>query len=178
MVSVSGSALSVATDATKSSLNAILSRLAAKDHTLWGPEAEAEAAIRLNWIDLPTSSRALLPELDALTAWARTREISTIVLAGMGGSSLAPEVIAKTFKKSLVVLDTTDPDQIKAAIPSDLAHSLVVVGSKSGSTIETASHKAFFTKVYQDAGLNPADHFVIVTDPGSCLLYTSDAADE
>ena len=169
MVSVSGSALSVATDATKSSLNAILSRLAAKDHTLWGPEAEAEAAIRLNWIDLPTSSRALLPELDALTAWARTREISTIVLAGMGGSSLAPEVIAKTFKKALTVLDTTDPDQIKAAIPADLAHSLIVVGSKSGSTIETASHKAFFTKVYQDAGLNPADHFVIVTDPGSPL---------
>ena len=169
MISVSGSALSVATDVTKSSLNAILTRLAAKDHTLWGPEAQSEAAVRLNWIDLPTSSRALLPELDALTAWARTREISSIVLAGMGGSSLAPEVIAKTFKKSLTVLDTTDPDQIKAAIPSDLVHCLVVVGSKSGSTIETASHKAFFTKLYQDAGLNPADHFVIVTDPGSPL---------
>ena len=52
MISVSGSALSIATNATKSSLNAILTRLAAKDHTLWGPEAEAEAAIRLNWIDL------------------------------------------------------------------------------------------------------------------------------
>jgi len=169
MINVSGSALSLATSETIDSLNAIVHRLAQKDHTLWGAEAEAEAAIRLNWIDLPTSSRELLPELDALTAWARTREITTIVLAGMGGSSLAPEVIAKTYKKNLTVLDTTDPDQIKAAIPSDLAHSLVVVGSKSGSTIETASHKAFFTKVFQDAGLNPADHFVIVTDPGSPL---------
>jgi glucose-6-phosphate isomerase len=169
MINVSGPALELATTATKNSLNEILSRLANKDHTLWGPEAEAEAALRLNWIDLPTTSRALLPELDALSAWARSKEISTIVLAGMGGSSLAPEVIAKSYKKNLTVLDTTDPDQIKAAIPADLAHSLVVVGSKSGSTIETASHKAFFTKTFQDAGLNPAEHFVIVTDPGSPL---------
>ena len=169
MITVSGPALELATTATKNSLNEILLRLASKDHTLWGPEAEAEAAVRLNWIDLPTTSRAILPELDALTAWARTKEISTIVLAGMGGSSLAPEVIAKTYEKRLTVLDTTDPDQIKAAIPTDLAHSLIVVGSKSGSTIETASHKAFFTKTFQDAGLNPAEHFVIVTDPGSPL---------
>jgi glucose-6-phosphate isomerase len=169
MITVSGPALQLATTATKNSLNDILPRLAAKDHTLWGLEAQGEAAVRLNWIDLPTSSRALLPELDALTAWARSKQISTIVLAGMGGSSLAPEVIAKSYNKNLTVLDTTDPDQINAAIPSDLAHSLVVVGSKSGSTIETASHKAFFTKIFHDAGLNPAEHFVIVTDPGSPL---------
>jgi len=169
MIQVSGSALQIASQETIASLEAVVDRLAAKDHTLWGPEAEAEASVRLNWIDLPTSSRALLPELDALSAWARSKEITTIVLAGMGGSSLAPEVIAKTYKKNLTVLDTTDPGQIRAATPSDLAHSLVVVGSKSGSTIETASHKAFFTKVFQDAGLNPADHFVIVTDPGSPL---------
>ncbi len=169
MINASGSALDLASKETVASLNAVVGRLAAKDHTLWGVEAEAEASIRLNWIDLPLSSRALLPELDALTAWARSKEISTIVLAGMGGSSLAPEVIAKSYGKKLTVLDTTDPDQIRAAIPADLAHSLVVVGSKSGSTIETASHKAFFTKIFQDAGLNPADHFVIVTDPGSPL---------
>ena len=169
MITVKGSGLSVATTATKDSLNAITASLAAKDSALWGKEAETEAAIRLNWIDLPIASRALLPELDALTAWSASKSISTIVLAGMGGSSLAPEVIAKTFNKKLTVLDTTDPDQITAAIPTDLAHSLVVVGSKSGSTIETASHKAFFTKLYQDAGLVPADHFVIVTDPGSPL---------
>jgi len=169
MINVSGPALSVASAATTNSLNAIVERLAAKDHTLWGVEAEAEATVRLNWIDLPTTSRALLPELDALTAWARTREISTIVLAGMGGSSLAPEVIAKTYAKTLTVLDTTDPDQINAAIPTDLLHTLIVVGSKSGSTIETASHKAFFTKLLLDAGLDPLNHFVIVTDPGSPL---------
>ena len=175
MITVSGKKINLATPATKEALLAISPRLAAKDNTLWGAAAEVEASVRLNWIDLPTSSRALLPELDALTAWSRTKGITTIVLAGMGGSSLAPEVIAKTYNKTLTVLDTTDPDQITAAIPTDLTHSLVVVGSKSGSTIETASHKAFFTKVYQGAGLDPADHFVIVTDPGSPLDKSSRA---
>ena len=169
MVTLTGRALGLASLETKNSLNEILNRLAAKDDTLWGVEAQAEASIRLDWVNLPLRSRELLPELDALTAWARVHQITTIVLAGMGGSSLAPEVIAKTYNKALTILDTTDPDQIAAAIPKDLEHSLVIVGSKSGSTIETASHKAFFTKVYQDAGLKPADHFVIVTDPGSPL---------
>jgi glucose-6-phosphate isomerase len=169
MIKISGSGLSVATSSTKDALDAITDRLSKKDFTLWGVQAEPEAQVRLNWIDLPTSSRALLPELDALTAWARSKSITTIVLAGMGGSSLAPEVIAKYYKRNLTVLDTTDPDQIAAAIPADLLHSLVIVSSKSGSTIETASHKAFFTKVFQDAGLDPAQHFVIVTDPGSPL---------
>ena len=169
MIKITGNQLHNATPATISALDAITANLAAKDSTLWGPEAMSEAQIRLNWIDLPTSSRALLPELDALHAWAKSKEITSIILAGMGGSSLAPEVIAKTYGKELTVLDTTDPDQILAAIPADLSHSLVVVGSKSGSTIETASHKALFTKLFQDAGLSPADHFVIVTDPGSPL---------
>ncbi len=169
MIKVTGTALALASSETKNSLNEILARLSSKDYTLWGEEAQVEAKTRLNWIDLPTLSRDLLPELDALTAWARTHHISSIVLAGMGGSSLAPEVIAKSYKKELRVLDTTDPDQIYAAIPTDLAHTLVIVGSKSGSTIETASHKAFFTKLFQDAGLNVADHFVIITDPGSPL---------
>ena len=169
MIKITGNQLHNATPATISALDAITANLAAKDSTLWGPEAMSEAQIRLNWIDLPTSSRALLPELDALHAWAKSKEITSIILAGMGGSSLAPEVIAKTYGKELTVLDTTDPDQILAAIPADLSHSLVVVGSKSGSTIETASHKALFTKLFQDAGLSPSDHFVIVTDPGSPL---------
>ena len=154
---------------TLASLNAITARLAAKDATIWGPDAQSEAAIRLNWIDLPLSSRELLPELDALAAWAKAGSLSHVILAGMGGSSLAPEVISKTFKKKLTVLDTTDPDQIAAATPSDLSDVVVVVGSKSGSTIETASHKAYFTELFIKAGLSPADHLVIVTDPNSPL---------
>ena len=160
---------SVEIDAALAALHEIGPRLSAKDSTLWGPEAATEAAIRLGWIDLPHSSRDLLPELDGLSAWARSNALSHLVLCGMGGSSLAPEVIAKSFAKELTVLDSTDPDQILAGIPVDLRHTVVVVGSKSGSTVETASQKALFTKLFTDAGLAPCDHLVIVTDPGSPL---------
>ncbi|MFA5918582.1 MAG: glucose-6-phosphate isomerase [Candidatus Nanopelagicaceae bacterium] len=142
-------------------------RLAKKDVTLWGKEAEAEAKIRLNWVDLPTTSRALLPELDALAA--RFRSFDRVILCGMGGSSLAPEVIAATFEKRLLVIDSTDPEYLSHALEGDLAKSVVVVSSKSGSTIETASQRALFESRFTGAGLNPRDHMVIVTDPGSPL---------
>ena len=142
-------------------------RLAKKDATLWGPDAQAEAKVRLNWVDLPSTSRALLPELDALAA--RFRNFDRVILCGMGGSSLAPEVIAATFKKSLLVIDSTDPDYISRALEGELAKSVIVVSSKSGSTIETASQRAFFESQLISAGLNPTDHMVIVTDPGSPL---------
>ncbi|MEI7561399.1 MAG: glucose-6-phosphate isomerase [Actinomycetes bacterium] len=150
-------------------LQAVTDKLAAKDPTLWGAGPAAEASIRLNWIDLPKSSRQLLPQLDALSAWARSNKLTEIVLCGMGGSSLAPEVIAATYKKKLTVLDSTDPLQIKLAIPSNLENSLFIIGSKSGSTIETSSQKSFFEDLLRSNGLEPKDHFVIVTDPNSPL---------
>jgi len=159
----------IASSESLARLAEIAPRLSAKDSTLWGEQAAPEAAIRLGWIDLPHSSRALLPELDRLSAWIRSRGIDDVVLCGMGGSSLAPEVIAKTYSKRLTVLDSTDPDQILAGVPENLATTIVVVGSKSGSTVETASQKALFTKLFIDAGLAPRDHLVIVTDPGSPL---------
>jgi len=170
-IKLSGSALAKLDkgSAVYTDLAAIAPRLAAKDHTLWGAEAEAEARIRLNWIDLPSSSRDLLPELDALSAWARSTNLTNIIMAGMGGSSLAPEVISQTYRKSLTVLDSTDPAQIAAAIPADFTNTVIVVGSKSGSTIETASQRALFTELITAAGLNPVDHMVVVTDPGSPL---------
>ena len=150
-------------------LNLIAVALANKDSTLWGAAAEPGARERLNWIDLPQTSRDLLPQLDALSAWARSKNLSNFILCGMGGSSLAPEVVAKSFGKKLTVLDTTDPEQIRLAIPENLSETLIIVGSKSGSTIETASQKALFEKLLTDANLDPQEHFVIVTDPGSPL---------
>ncbi len=144
-------------------------RLASKDSTLWGIQAEAEAAFRLNWVDLPRSSRALIPEITELVSWANSSGLTNIILSGMGGSSLAPEVMSKSYQRKLTVLDTTDPDQIQRAIPSSLKNTILVIGSKSGSTIETASHKALFEKLLVDDGLQPEDHMVIVTDPGSPL---------
>ena len=142
-------------------------RIAAKDSSLWGSDAQSEAAIRLNWVDCAQTSRALLPQLDALAA--RYRTFSRVVLCGMGGSSLAPEVIAASFHKELFVLDSTDPDYIAHALDGDLSQTVVVVSSKSGSTIETASQRALFESHFNKAGLNPSDHMVIVTDPDSPL---------
>ena len=142
-------------------------RLAIKDSSIWGSDAQAEAMLRLNWIDLPESSRELLPQLDALSA--KHRDKSHIVLCGMGGSSLGPEVIAQSFKRQLFVLDSTDPNYIMHALSFDLNKTLVVVSSKSGSTIETSSQRALFEREFTNAGLKPTDHIVIVTDPDSPL---------
>lgn len=150
-------------------LNAITGRLAAKDATLWGKEAEAEAALRLNWIDLPSSSRELLPLLDALSAWSREIGHNDFVLCGMGGSSLAPEVIAAVYKKELTVLDSTDPHHVAQVLNRDLRKTCFIIGSKSGSTIETASQRSAAECELRKQGLDPQNHVVIVTDPGSPL---------
>ena len=150
-------------------LNSITEKLAKKDPTLWGQAATAEAAIRLNWIDLPNSSISLLPQLEKLNKWSSNLGHQKIILCGMGGSSLAPEVFGKCYKKAITVLDSTDPEQIAYALPNDLKSCLIIIGSKSGSTIETASHKAFFENEFKNAGLNPINHIVIITDPNSPL---------
>lgn len=161
------------TSALYRELSAAAPKLAVKDFTLWGKAAEAESSMRLNWIDLPTTSSQLLPELRRLQSWISEKGLTHFILAGMGGSSLGPEVLAKTFEKQLTILDSTDPAQILAATPSDLANIGIIVGSKSGSTAETASQKAHFTEKLKEAGLDPRDHFIIVTDPGSPFDITS-----
>jgi glucose-6-phosphate isomerase len=154
----------------KSLLNELMPiavRLARKDATIWG--ASSEAATRLNWVDLPSSSRDLLPQLDSLSAWLRSNKLDEVILCGMGGSSLAAEVIAKTYKKPLVVLDSTHPDQILNSLPKNPAKSVIVISSKSGTTIETISHLKYFVNYLMEQGQRPEEHLVIVTDPGTPL---------
>ena len=169
MISIKGTSLSKInrSSAQYKALQAFHERLKHKDSTIWGPDAQAEASVRMNWIDLPESSRHLLPQFDALAA--KHRDKSHVILCGMGGSSLGPEVIAQTFSKKLFVLESTGPNYVAHALETDLAKSVVVVSSKSGSTIETASQRALFEGAFTDAGLNPIDHMVFVTDPGSPL---------
>jgi glucose-6-phosphate isomerase len=171
MISISGKSAEKysAQSPVASDLNSTARKLQRKDPKLWGEAAATEAANRLNWINLPVTSRELLPQLDALSAWARSKNLSNLILCGMGGSSLAPEVMAKAYGKTLITLDTTDPEQIKLAVPKRLEETLIIVGSKSGSTIETASQKSFFEDLFLSAGLDPTNHFVIVTDPDSPL---------
>ncbi|MFC0526914.1 glucose-6-phosphate isomerase [Phytohabitans kaempferiae] len=144
--------------------------LVRKDPTLWGPDAEAEARIRLGWIDTHRRSRQLLPLLAELKE--ELADLDRVVLAGMGGSAFAAEVITRTLGRPLTVLDTTDPGQIGRAISDRLERTVVVVSSKSGTTIETDSVRRAYLGAFLDAGLTPAEagrHFVIVTDPGSPL---------
>ena len=142
-------------------------RIAKKDPQTWGSKAAAEAAIRLNWVDLSEASQALLPQIAELAA--KFSSHSRVVLCGMGGSSLGPEVIALTYKKDIFIFDSTDPNYAQHAIGSDLTKTVVVVSSKSGSTIETSSQRALFQSQFEKAGLNPVDHMLFVTDPGSPL---------
>ena len=146
-------------------------RLAAKDATLWGPEAEEEASIRLGWVDTFRRSKELLAPLAELRAELSEQGIDHIALCGMGGSSLAPEVISRTLGLGLSVLDTTDPGQILAEIGAEsLRRTAVVVSSKSGSTVETDSQRRAFEAAFEGIGVTDhAGRFVFVTDPGSQL---------
>ena len=149
-------------------------RIAKKDATTWGAKAAAEAAVRLNWVDLPEASKVILPQIVHLVE--KFAHHSRVVLCGMGGSSLGPEVIALTYKKDLFIFDSTDPNYAQHAIGDDLRDTLVVVSSKSGSTIETSSQRALFQSQFESAGLTPTDHMVFVTDPGSPLDIDARAA--
>ena len=155
----------------------VAARLVRKDATLWGPEAESEAAIRLGWLDLPATSRGLVVRLADLRAELAAEGLDRVVLCGMGGSSLAPEVVCRTAGVPLVVLDSTDPGQVAAAM-ADLGRTVVVLSSKSGSTIETDSHRRAFVAAFAEAGLDEQEigaRLVVVTDPGSPLAATAAA---
>ncbi|UPO78235.1 glucose-6-phosphate isomerase [Arthrobacter sp. Helios] len=147
----------------------VASRLLAQDSTLWGPDAEAEAAIRLGWLNPSEHSRPLLGQIRALRDELAAEGVTRVVLAGMGGSSLAPEVITRTAGVDLTVLDSTDPDSVAAALAEDLAGTVIVVSSKSGSTVETDSQRRAFEDAFTKAGIDAASRIVVVTDPGSPL---------
>ncbi|MFP5256164.1 MAG: glucose-6-phosphate isomerase [Acidimicrobiia bacterium] len=140
------------------------------DHTLWRDDP-TEVADRLGWIPVVAEVQAALPELrDRCSALVTSDRVDHVLVMGMGGSSLFPEVLARTFgprdgHPQLHVLDSTDPSavaRVAAACPPD--HTLHVASSKSGSTIETRSHLEW---AWERSG-DPA-RFAVVTDPGSEL---------
>ncbi|MBN2177094.1 MAG: glucose-6-phosphate isomerase [Demequinaceae bacterium] len=151
----------------------IASKIAAQDPTLWGPDAVPESSKRMGWVDLHETTREILPELRSLAAELQAEGLTRVVLCGMGGSSLGPEVIAKTNDLPIVVLDSTDPGQVRAALSKDLASTVVVVSSKSGGTVETDSQRRAFEAAFAAVGLDATRHIVVVTDPGSPLEAAS-----
>ena len=155
----------------------VAARLVAEDPTLWGPEAEREASVRLGWLDLPATSRPLVARLAELRAELQFEGLDRVVLCGVGGSSLAPEVVCRTAGVPLVVLDTTDPHQVAAAM-TDLDRTVVVLSAESGGTVETDSQRRAFIQAFADVGLDEKQigaRFVVVTHPGSPLAETGAA---
>ncbi len=153
----------------------VASRIAAGDPTLWGQAAEPEAAGRLGWPRLAETSRPLVHPIHKLREELAAEGVDRVVLCGMGGSSLAAQVIADSAGVPLTVLDGTDPGQVRAAA-SDLGRTVVVVSSKSGSTIETDCQRMFFEQAFADAGITARDRIIVVTDPGSSLEQASQQA--
>lgn len=145
-------------------------RLAEKDSSLWGPSAQSIAKDRMGWLDLPENSRELLPALDAISAKLRALRINRIVLSGMGGSSLAPEVIARTEKKDLILLDSTHPDDVHQVLDPDPGATCFIISSKSGETIETLSHLKVIVERLMQAQCSLSEHMVIISDPESPLI--------
>ncbi|MGN8048653.1 glucose-6-phosphate isomerase [Curtobacterium sp. 22159] len=154
----------------------VASGITAQDPELWGPDAEAEASKRLGWVEAVSVSRPLVAEVVALRESLRAEGVDHVVLAGMGGSSLAPEVITRTSGVPLTVLDSTNPAQVRAAVSHALDRTVLVVSSKSGSTLETDSQRRLYEQAFRDAGIDPAARIVVVTDPGSPLEAEATAA--
>ena len=146
------------------------------DPTLWKqkPEENIELSNRLGWLNLPSLMQDYINELKDFADEVK-KDFNNIILLGMGGSSLAPEVFFKTFGKkkgypALKVLDSTHPLSVRKILDNfDLKKSLFIVSSKSGGTTETMSFFYAFYNALMMFGANPGNHFIAITDKGSSL---------
>ncbi|MBA3303784.1 MAG: glucose-6-phosphate isomerase [Acidimicrobiia bacterium] len=147
-----------------------LHRMCVRDHTLWSDDP-TEIADRLGWLSVVGEMAEQVGELEAMAAEAAADGLRHAVLLGMGGSSLFPEVLWRSFGSGpahldLTVLDTTDPAAIaRVSAELDLDACLFVAASKSGTTIETTSQLAHFWELTG----GDARRFMVVSDPGTEL---------
>ncbi len=156
-----------------------MKRLWDRDASLWTGDDESKW---LGWLDIVEEQTAHQDEHDKLAKEVRQRGFEHILLLGMGGSSLCPEVLRMTFGRipqfpNLHVLDSTDPAQVKAFEHQiDIAKTLFIVSSKSGSTLEPNIFKQyFFERTKQTVGATKAgSHFIAITDPGSKMQQVAE----
>ncbi len=155
-------------------------RIWRKDGTVWVPDPEKAAQTpdltnRLGWLTIPEVMHDHLDTLSDFASEIKGEGFTRVVLLGMGGSSLAPEVFMTTFGNGpgyppLTVLDSTHPASVqRVAGGVDLANTLFLVSSKSGTTTETLSFFRFFYNAVAAVKENPGQNFVVITDPGSPL---------
>ena len=151
------------------------SQLWDKNGTLWSAEPQPELTDRLGWLELPATMAEQVGEIRAFADRAKADGMSHVVLLGMGGSSLAPEVFQQTFGNApgypkLTVLDSTHPAAVKAVEGQiDLARTLFLISSKSGTTTETQSFFFYFWDKLKQLSLEPGRHFTAITDRGTPL---------
>ena len=153
-------------------------RLAACDPALWGddPQRRHVASERLGWLTVPATMRERAAEFTAFADEVARAAFTRVLLLGMGGSSLAPEVLSRTFGTRpgglpLTVLDDTSPASVREVLAAcSPAHTLVLVCSKSGGTIEVSSfERTFFARAEAALGAEAGRSFVAITDPGTAL---------
>jgi transaldolase/glucose-6-phosphate isomerase len=157
-----------------------IARLWQRDATLWTGSDESNW---LGWLDIVAEQVAQQEQLQKVAKEVQQRGFQHVLLLGMGGSSLCPEVLRMTFGRfnhfpTLHVLDSTDPAQVKAFEHQiDIAKTLFIVSSKSGSTLEPNIFKQyFFERTRQAVGVTKAgSHFIAITDPGSKMQQVAEA---
>lgn len=167
--------LSEAVTAATEEAMSLVPRMWDRDHTVWGDDP-TEIADRLGWLDAPQRADDLVADLTRLAGDVVSDGVTDVLLVGMGGSSLYPEVLVRTFGPAagsprLRVLDSTDPAAV-LAVEEELpwTATLLVPASKSGGTIETISHLDRFLARLVDAHGDEAGRYVLpITDPGSDL---------
>lgn len=154
----------------------VVQRFWEKDYTVWSNKPD-EITNRLNWLDSPSVMRNNIQEITNFVDEIRNEGIKNVVILGMGGSSLAPEVYAKTFGTAegypdVEILDSTHPDSVKSFSEKfSPEETLYIVSTKSGGTVETISFmKYFYNYVIDRIGKEKVNkHFAAITDPGSGL---------
>ena len=159
--------------AETSDIERVVSRIWAKDYTLWS-DSPKEIADRLGWLDVPHSMRRETEELIRFARRTRSEGVRHVILLGMGGSSLGAKALRLSFGRvegwpELTILDSSLPAQIDMTLDSvDLERSLVIVSSKSGTTAEPILLYRLFRQKMEDLGFG-GERFAAITDPGSPL---------
>jgi glucose-6-phosphate isomerase len=154
----------------------LVERVRAKDYTLWKP-APDEIVNRLGWLEAPAETLEKVSYIRAILEPLREKNINEVVLLGIGGSSLAPEVYNKIIGNKpgyprLHILDTTDPVSISTVAQNLIpGNTLFLVSSKSGTTLEINSlFKYFYNLCFKNSGKSTGSRFIFITDEGSPLI--------
>jgi glucose-6-phosphate isomerase len=161
--------------------NDVVKRIWAKDASLWKSDEANVKVINnsLGWLTVADEMLGVADELVDFAASIRSRGFKYVMVCGMGGSSLCPEMLARTFGPQsgfpeLLVLDSTDPDVIAAFKERiDVERCLFIIASKSGSTTEPNVFMKFWYEELRQRRENAGDNFVAITDPGSPLVDTA-----